>query len=127
MKIKIKIETEDLVFGALAIILLGIWYLTLLLFDYPLISIIFLWTAMVLLSIMYVQVYKNKKRDMKVLRKRFFVSAIPIYPMLAYYVYKLVIDRDLPQEQKFLPFFILMAVLILNAIVLYFYEIKKTD
>ena len=122
-----KIEIEDIIFGILALILLGVWYLTLLIFDSPLMSIIILWTAMTLLSILYYFVYKKRNRDMKILRKRFYISAIPIYPMLFYYFYKLVIDHDLPKEQEFLPFFIVFSVLILNAIILYVYEIREKD
>ncbi len=120
-----KIESEDIVFGMLALISLAFWFLTLLILDSPLMSIVFLWTFMILLSIVYFYVYKKRKRDIKVLRIRFFVSAIPLYPMMIYYIYKLVVDHDLPKEQRFLPFFILLPALILNAIVLYVYEIKK--
>jgi len=122
-----EIKNEDIIFGSIILILLAIWYLTLILFDYPLLSIIFLWTGMIIISLAYVQVYKKTKRDIKILRRRFFISAIPIYPMLIYYIYKLVIDRNLPQEQKYLPFFIVMSMLILNAIVLYIYEVRKTS
>lgn len=126
MKImNMEIKNEDIIFGSIILILLGIWYLTLILFDYPLLSIILLWTGMIVISLLYVQVYKKAKRDKKILRKRFFISAIPIYPMLIYYIYKLVIEGNLPQEQKYLPFFIVMSMLILNAIVLYIYEVRK--
>lgn len=126
MKImNMEIKNEDIIFGSIILILLGIWYLTLILFDYPLLSIILLWTGMIIISLLYVQVYKKAKRDKKILRKRFFISAIPIYPMLIYYIYKLVIEGNLPQEQKYLPFFIVMSMLILNAIVLYIYEVRK--
>ena len=128
MKIRnIEIENEDIIFGILILILLASWFLMLLIFDSPLFSIIFLWTGMIFLSILYAYVYKKNKRDMKILKKRFFVSAIPIYPMLMYYIYKIAVDHNLPQEQKFLPFFIVLSVLILNALVLYFYEIKKDN
>jgi len=126
MKImNMEIKNEDIIFGTIILILLGIWYLTLMLFDYPLLSIIILWAGMFVISLLYVQVYKKTKRDKKILRKRFFISAIPIYPMLIYYIYKLVIEGNLPQEQKYLPFFIVMSMLILNAIVLYIYDVRK--
>jgi hypothetical protein len=80
---------------------------------------------MIIISLLYVRVYRKTKRDIKVLRKRFFASAIPIYPMLIYYIYKLIIEGNLPQEQKYLPFFIVMTMLFLNAVVLYFYEVRK--
>ncbi|KYK19971.1 hypothetical protein AYK24_04480 [Thermoplasmatales archaeon SG8-52-4] len=120
-----EIKNEDIIFGSIILLLLGIWYLTLILFDYPLLSIIILWTGMIIISLTYVQVYKKSNRDLKILRRRFFISAIPIYPMLLYYIYKLVIDGNLPQEQKYLPFFIVMSMLVLNAIVLYIYEVRK--
>jgi hypothetical protein len=119
-----KIENEDIIFGILALVLLGIWLLTLLIFESALASIAFLWTTMILLSLLYVYVYRKRKRNMKILRRRFFVSAIPLYPMLIYYVYKIIIEHNLPEEQKFLPLFIVFMVLILNGIVLYVYEIK---
>jgi len=126
MKImNMEIKNEDIIFGSIILLLLGIWYLTLILFDYPLLSIIILWTGMIIISLTYVQVYKKSNRDLKILRRRFFISAIPIYPMLLYYIYKLVIDGNLPQEQKYLPFFIVMSMLVLNAIVLYIYEVRK--
>ena len=120
-----KIETDDIIFGVGALLLLAIWYLSLILFNSPLISIIFLWTAMIMLSISYIYVYKKRNRNMRVMRIRFFVSGIPIYPMLIYYIYKLVLDNGLPGEQRFLPIFIVLSALILNGIVLYFYEIRK--
>jgi hypothetical protein len=126
MKImKMNIQNEDIIFGSIILVLLLIWYLSLILFDYPLMSIIFLWTGMIIISLLYVRVYRRTKRDIKVLRKRFFASAIPIYPMLIYYIYKLVLEGNLPQEQKYLPFFIVMTMLFLNAVVLYFYEVRK--
>jgi hypothetical protein len=126
MKImKMNIQNEDIIFGSIILVLLLIWYLSLILFDYPLMSIIFLWTGMIIISLLYVRVYRKTKRDIKVLRKRFFASAIPIYPMLIYYIYKLIIEGNLPQEQKYLPFFIVMTMLFLNAVVLYFYEVRK--
>jgi hypothetical protein len=126
MKImKMNIQNEDIIFGLIILALLLIWYLSLILFDYPLMSIIFLWTGMIIISLLYVRVYRRTKRDIKVLRKRFFASAIPIYPMLIYYIYKLVLEGNLPQEQKYLPFFIVMTMLFLNAVVLYFYEVRN--
>jgi hypothetical protein len=120
-----KIEKEDIVFGALALLSLIIWYFSLLMFDNPLVSIIFLWTVVIILSIVYIYVYKRRGRNMKILRLRFFISAIPIYPLMIYYIYKLVIDHNLPAEQRFLPFFILLPALILNGSVLYLYELRK--
>ena len=120
-----KIENEDIIFGTLAVVLLGIWFFSLLIFDSAFVSIVFLWTSMIILSVLYVYVYRSRKRDIKILRKRFFISAIPLYPMLIYYVYKIVVEQNLPEQQKYLPLFIVFTVLVLNAVVLYFYEIRK--
>lgn len=125
-KIIMKIEKDDIIFGISILILLLIWYITLILFKYPLLSIIFLWTAMSVLSLIYLYIYRKRKRNKKIMRIRFFVSAIPLYPVLIYYVYRLVIEKNLPKEQVYLPFFVVFSILILNAILIYFYEIKKT-
>lgn len=120
-----KIETEDIVFGSLALISIAIWFLSLIFFDYPLISIIFLWTSMILISVLYIVVYRRRKRNLKILRIRFLVSGIPIYPTMIYYVYKLVFDGGLPKEQEFLPLFVLLPALFLNGIILLFFDILK--
>lgn len=125
-KIIMKIEKDDIIFGISILILLSIWYITLILFKYPLLSIIFLWTAMSVLSVLYLYVYRIRKRNKKIMRIRFFVSAIPLYPVLIYYVYKLAIEKNLPTGQVYLPFFVVFSILILNAILIYFYEIRKT-
>lgn len=122
-----KIETEDIVFGTLALISLAIWYFMLVLSNSPLRSIIFLWVAMILISVLYIFVYRKKKRDKKILRIRFLVSGIPIYPTMIYYIYKIVFDDGIPKNQKFLPLFVLLPALFLNGVILYFYEIRKKD
>ena len=122
---KMKIETEDLVFGSLALVSLAIWFFTLLIFGYPLMSIIFLWASISLISILYIHFYKKNNRDIKLLRLRFFVSGIPIYPTMIYYVYKLVFDNGLPKDQQFLPLFVLLPALIINGSILYICEIRK--
>ena len=122
-----KIEKEDFIFGFIALIIIAIWLISLKLFDYLLISIIFLWVGMISISVLYIYVYRKTNRDKKILRIRFLVSGIPIYPTMIYYIYKLVIEQNLPEEQKYLPFFILLPALFLNGIILYLYEIRKTD
>jgi hypothetical protein len=119
-----KIEIEDIIFGSLAVISIAIWFFSLIIFDYPLISIIFLWLSMILISLLYIIVYKKKKRDIRILRIRFFVSGLPIYPMMIYYIYKLIFDDGLPKDQEFLPLFVLLPALFLNGIILYFYELR---
>lgn len=120
-----KIETEDIVFGSLALLSLLIWFLTLSIFNAPLMSIIFLWVAMILISILYIHYYKKSNRNIKILRIRFFVSGIPIYPTMIYYIYKIAFDKGLPENQLYLPFFVLLPALALNGIILYIYEIRK--
>ena len=122
-----KIEIEDIIFGTIALITLAIWLITLLIFNYPLLSIIFLWSAMILISLLYIYFYRKNKRDKKILRIRFLVSGIPIYPTMIYYVYKLVFDNGIPKEQQFLPLYVLLPALALNGIILFFYEIRKNQ
>jgi len=120
-----KIETEDIVFGSLALISLAIWFFSLIFFNYPLISIIFLWSSMIIISVLYIVVYRRRKRNLKILRIRFLLSGIPLYPTMIYYVYKLVFDNGLPKEQEFLPLFVLLPALFLNGIILLFFDILK--
>jgi len=122
-----KIETEDIIFGSLALISLAIWFFMLKLTNLPLMSIIFLWTAMILISVLYIIVYRRRKRDKKILRIRFLASGIPIYPTMIYYIYKIVFDNGIPKDQKFLPLYVLLSALFLNGIILYFCEIRKNS
>lgn len=122
-----KIEIEDIVFGSLALISLAIWYFMLLLSNSPLFSIFFLWISMILISILYIFFYRKKKRDKKILKIRFLVSGITIYPTMIYYIYKIVINAGLPKNQKFLPLYVLLPALIINGIVLYIYELRKKE
>ena len=122
-----KIETEDIIFGSLALISLAIWFFMLKLTNLPLMSIIFLWTAMILISVLYIVVYRRRKRDKKILRIRFLASGIPIYPTMIYYIYKIVFDNGIPNDQKFLPLYVLLSALFLNGIILYFCEIRKNS
>jgi len=118
------IEKEDAISVIITLLLLLIWYLTLVIYNYPLISISILWLGMIVLSVVYLIIYKRKKRDMRIFKIRFFVSALPIYPVLGYYVYSLTIGEGLPQELRLLPFFIVFTMLFLNASVVYIYDKK---
>jgi len=122
-----KIEIEDIIFGTLALFSLAIWYFMLMFSNSPLQSIVFLWVSMILISILYIFVYRKKNRDKKILRFRFLASGIPIYPTMIYYVYKLVFNTGIPKDQKLLPLFVLLPALFLNGIILYFYDIRKKD
>jgi len=120
-----KIEIEDIIFGSLALITLAIWYFLLVISNSPLVSIIFLWISMILISILYIIVYRKKKRDKKILRIRFLASGIPLYPTMIYYIYKIIFNNGLPKDQRLLPLFILLPALFINGIILLFYDIRK--
>jgi len=121
------IKIEDAVSVLITLLLLAVWYTTLIIFNYPLISVLILWIGMIILSIIYYYVYKKKKRDTKIFKIRFLVSAVPIYPVLIYYVYSLSVGEGLPKELKLLPFFVVFTMLILNASVVYIYDKKIKD
>jgi hypothetical protein len=119
------IQREDIISVIITLFLLLIWYLTLKLFNLPLISVSILWVGMISLSLVYYYVYKKKNRDMRIFKIRFMVSALPIYPILAYYVYSLIFYGSLPDQLRLIPFFVILAMLILNAIVVYIFDKKK--
>jgi hypothetical protein len=119
------IKKEDTISVIITLCLILVWYLTLTLFNYPLISISILWTGMIVLSIIYYFVYRNKKRDMRILKIRFLVSALPIYPALAFYVYMLLNGKEVSGIFRFLPIGIIGTMLLLNASVVFFYSGRK--
>jgi hypothetical protein len=119
---KIDIPKEDRVSVIIILCLLFVWYSTLMLFNYPLISISILWAGMIVLSIIYYVIYSKKKRDMRIFKIRFFVSAVPIYPALVFYVYILLNGKEVSGSFRLLPIGIIGTMLLLNAIVIYFYS-----
>jgi hypothetical protein len=119
---KMEIQKEDAVSVIITLCLLLVWYLTLILFNYPLISISILWVGMIVLSITYYVVYKKKKRDMRIITIRFFVSAVPIYSALVFYVYILLNGKGVSGGLRLLPVGIIGTMLFLNAGVVYFYS-----
>jgi hypothetical protein len=119
------IKKEDTISVIITLCLLLVWYLTLTLFNYPLISISILWTGMIVLSIIYYLIYRMKKREMRVLKIRFLVSALPIYPALAFYVYMLLNEKEVSGIFRFLPIGIIGTMLLLNASVVFFYSGRK--
>jgi len=119
-----EIKKEDTISVIITLCLLLVWYLTLILFNYPLISISILWIGMIILSITYYVVYSKKKRDMRILKIRFLVSALPIYPALAFYIYMLINGKEVSGIFRLLPIGIIGTMLILNAGVVYFYSKK---
>jgi hypothetical protein len=82
---------------------------------------------MILISGLYIIVYNKKKRDKKLLRKRFLASGIPLYPTMIYYIYMIVFNDGLPTNQRLLPLFVLLPALFLNGIILLFYDIMKNN
>ena len=62
---------------------------------------------------------------MKIFKIRFLVSAVPIYPILAYYVYSLIVGDGLPGQFRLIPLFGIFVMLLLNAIVVYFFDKKS--
>ena len=118
-------QKEDTISVLITFCLLLVWYLTLILFNYPLISISILWAGMIVLSLLYYVVYRKKKRDMKIFKIRFFVSAVPIYPTLAFYVYLLLNGKEVSGGFRLLPIGIIGTMLFLNASVVYFYKKNK--
>ena len=120
-----EIENEDIIFGSIAVVVLCIWLLTLLTFDSAVAIMIIIWPTMFLITIFYVYVYRKRKRDIRILRKRFFVSAIPVYPVIIIYVSKIFFEHEILEQYKFLPFLLISSALVLNGTVLYFLEIRK--
>lgn len=119
------IETEDFASVMLILMLLALWFLTILKFNSPLLSITILWIGMTLVSVAYSIIYKRKNRNMRILKIRFLVSVAISYPFLIHYVYRLNTGCDLPREQQLLPFCFVLSILILNAIVEYISGRKK--
>jgi hypothetical protein len=75
---------------------------------------------MIVFSIVYYIVYRKKKRDMRILKMRFFVSAVPIYSALVFYM--LLYGKEISGSFRLLPIGIIGTMLFLNASVLYFYS-----
>ena len=116
------IQKEDIVAVIITLCLLLTWYVTLVSFNYPLISISILWVGMIVLTIIYCIIYHKKKRDMRILKMRFFVSVVPIYSALVFYVYMLIYGKEISGGFRLLPIGIIGTMLFLNASVVYFYS-----
>ncbi len=120
------IQKEDKISVIVTLCLLLVWYLTLFLFNYPLGSLLILWIGMIVLTILYFLIYRKKKRDMNVLKMRFFVSAVPIYSALLFYVYLLLNKTHVSGVFRLMPIGIIGTMLLLNAGVVYYYSQKPT-
>lgn len=122
---QMDVQIEDYISIVITFCLLATWYLTLVILKMPVLSITLLWSSMILLSIIYSIIYKRKKRNLKILRVRFFVSAIPIYPMLFYYAYHIVLGLSYPQQLRFTPVIVIFLMLFLNAVIVFYYRDTK--
>ncbi len=116
------VQKEDSASVIITFCLLFIWFITLVVLNYPLISLLLLWVGMIVLSIIYYIVYRKKKRDMKIFKIRFLVSAVPIYSALILYVYILLYGKGVPGFVRFMPIGIIGTMLLLNAGVVYWYS-----
>ncbi|MBN1280814.1 MAG: hypothetical protein JXA00_04110 [Candidatus Thermoplasmatota archaeon] len=119
------IQREDVVSVILTFCLLLVWYVTLVVFNAPLLSVSLLWVGMSVLSVLYFIVYKRRKRDMNLFKKRFYVSALPIYAALIFYGYNLVNAKEVSGLFRLLPIGIVGTMLLLNAGVVYWYTHKR--
>jgi hypothetical protein len=117
-----EIRKEDIASVIVTFVLLFIWFMTLIVFNYPLLSISILWAGMILLSLIYAVVYYKNKRDMHIFKIRFLVSAVPIYPALAFYVYILLTGQEVGGYFRLLPIGIIGTMLFLNLIVVYYFS-----
>ena len=117
-----EICKEDIASVIVTFVLLFIWSMTLIVFNYPLLSISILWAGMILLSLIYAVVYYKNKRDMHIFKIRFLVSAVPIYPALAFYVYILLTGQEVGGYFRLLPIGIIGTMLFLNLIVVYYFS-----
>lgn len=68
-----NIEKEDVISVIVTLLLLGVWFITLSIYNYPLISVLILWIGMIILSIAYFYVYKKKNKDNRIFKIRFLV------------------------------------------------------
>ena len=118
------VQKEDVVSVIVTVCLLFVWYITLVFFHTPLISLGILWVGMIVLSITYYFIYRKNKRDMRIFRTRFFVSAIPIYSALVVYVYLLLYGTEVSGGFRLMPIGIIGTMLLLNALVVYYYSRK---
>lgn len=119
------VQKEDTASVIITLCLLFAWYITLVVFNYPLVSLLLLWIGMILLSIIYYIIYRQKKRDMKIFKIRFLVSAAPIYSALGLYVYILLYGKGVPGIVRFMPIGIIGTMLLLNAGVVYWFSRSK--
>lgn len=118
------VQTEDMASVVVTLGLLLVWFITLVGFNHPLMSLLILWTGMIILSLVYVIVYRKKKRDMRIFKIRFLVSVIPIYSALAFYVYLMLSEKSVPWFVRFMPIGIIGTMLLLNAGVVYWFSRK---
>jgi hypothetical protein len=119
------VQKEDMASVIITLCLLATWFITLRLYNHPLLSLLILWVGMILLSIIYTIVYWKKKRDRRIFKIRFLVSVVPIYSALLFYVYVLLYGKDTPGFVRYLPIGIIGTMLLLNATVVYWFSRQK--
>jgi len=119
------VQKEDMASVVITLCLLLIWFITLVLFNYPLLSLLYLWVGMIVLSLIYYIVYRKKKRDMRIFKIRFLVSGLPIYSALAFYVYIMLYEKGATGIVRFMPIGIIGTMLLLNAGVVYWFSHRK--
>ena len=119
------IQREDIISVLITLCLLAVWYVTITVFNRPLLSVSILWIGMIMLSLVYYVIYRKRQRDMKIFKMRFLVSAIPIYPALAWYVYTLLTGTVATGIFRMLPIGIVGTMLLLNALVVYRYSPRQ--
>jgi hypothetical protein len=119
------VQPEDTASVIITLCLLIVWFITLIVFNYPLLSLLLLWIGMIILSLVYYIIYKRKKRNMRLFKIRFYVSALPIYSALAFYVYLLVYGQAVPGIVRYMPIGIIGTMLLLNAGVVYWFSKNK--
>lgn len=122
---KMEVQKEDMASVIITLCLLATWFITLLLYNHPLLSLLILWVGMILLSVIYTIVYWKKKRDMRIFKIRFLVSVVPIYSALLFYVYVMLYGKNTPSFVRYLPIGIIGTMLLLNAGVVYWFSQQK--
>ena len=118
------IETEDVVFPFLFLIVFALFFAFLLKYDSSLPSLLILWIGATLLMIGYSYIYKRKNRNMKILKIRF-LFLIPGYLVALYYSYLMSIGYDLSRSESLLLQGFVLVWIILSAIAEYIYRKKK--
>lgn len=122
--IRMDIQWEDWVsvIGSLSIV--ATWFILLEVFDLAFIAVAFFWAGMSVLVFWYLHLYYKKKRDKRLIKMRFFISAIPNYIAFATYAYSVIMGIDLSQNYVLIPLWLYSIWFTVNAVILYVYAPK---